>query len=227
MALEFDPAVSRYQAVSGYTKAAETGKAAEALEAGEAAKAEEAAKAGEANEAEAAEGKAQEKTDSVELSSDAKSVNKMSAEERAALVKSLKADQEYQMTRFVNMMTQTFQKQGITAKTAEDDSFWRMFSSGDLQVDQQTKAEAQEAISENGYWGVKQTSERIFQMAQALAGDDVEKMHEMQAAVKRGYEAAGKAWGGELPGIAGDTISAVDKMFEDYFAKAGKTEAAE
>ena len=30
MALEFDPAVNRYQAVSGYTKAAETGKTAEA-----------------------------------------------------------------------------------------------------------------------------------------------------------------------------------------------------
>ena len=142
-------------------------------------------------------------------------------------MKSLKADQEYQMTRFINMMTQTFQKQGMTAKSAEDDSFWRMFASGNLQVDAETKAQAQEAISENGYWGVKQTSERIFQMAQALAGDDPEKMKVMQDAVKRGYEAAGKAWGGELPGIAGETISAVDKMFEDYFAKAGKVDAAE
>ena len=142
-------------------------------------------------------------------------------------MKSPKADQEYQMTRFINMMTQTFQKQGMTAKSAEDDSFWRMFASGNLQVDAETKAQAQEAISENGYWGVKQTSERIFQMAQALAGDDPEKMKVMQDAVKRGYEAAGKAWGGELPGIAGETISAVDKMFEDYFAKAGKVDAAE
>lgn len=163
MALEFDPAVNRYQAVSGYTKAAETGKTAEASKTAESLKAGEAA---------AEEGKTQEKTDSVELSGDAKSVNKMSAEERAALVKSLKADQEYQMTRFINMMTQTFQKQGMTAKSANDDSFWRMFASGNLQVDQETKAAAQEAISENGYWGVKQTSERIFQMAQALAGDD-------------------------------------------------------
>lgn len=219
MALEFDPSVSRYQGTASYVKAAEAGKTAETAEAAEGAE--------KAAEAEAAEGKAEEKTDSVELSADAKSVNSMSADERAALVKSLKADQEYQMTRFINMMTQTFQKQGMTAKSAEDDSFWRMFSSGNLQVDQETKAQAQEAISENGYWGVKQTSERIFQMAQALAGDDVEKMHEMQAAVKRGYEAAGKAWGGDLPGIAGDTISAVDKMFADYFAKAEKTDKTE
>lgn len=215
MALEFDPIVNRYQGTASYVKAAESGKTAETTEAAEGAE----------KAAEAAEGKVEEKTDSVELSDDAKSVNKMSSEERAALVKSLKADQEYQMTRFINMMTQTFQKQGITAKSAEDDSFWRMFSSGNLQVDQETKAQAQEAISEDGYWGVKQTSERIFKMAQALAGDDVEKMHQMQSAVKRGYEAAGKAWGGDLPGIAGDTISAVDKMFEDYFANAEKAEA--
>lgn len=215
MALEFDPAINRYQAVSGYTKATETGKTAESAGAAKTA------------ETEAAEGQAEEKADSVDLSSDAKSINKMSAEDRAALVKSLKADLENQKTRFINMMTQTFQKQGMTAKTANDDSFWRMFSSGNLQVDQETKAAAQEAISENGYWGVKQTSERIFQMAQALAGDDPEKMKTMQDAVKRGYEAAGKAWGGELPGIAGETISAVDKMFEDYFANYGKTETEE
>ena len=203
MALEFDPSVGRYQGVASYTKAAESGKSTKAADVAE-------------GEKKAAESGA--------LSQDAKSVNKMSDEERAALVKSLKADQEYQMTRFVNMMTQTFQKQGMTAKSAEDDSFWRMFASGNLQVDAETKAAAQEAISENGYWGVKQTSERIFKMAQALAGDDVEKMHKMQEAVKKGYEAAGKAWGGDLPGIAGDTISAVDKMFEDYFAQAGKVE---
>lgn len=216
MALEFDPSVGRYQGVASYTKAAESGKSAKASDVAEGEK--------KAAESGAAEGSTEQKTDSVELSQDAKSVNKMSDEERAALVKSLKADQEYQMTRFVNMMTQTFQKQGMTAKSAEDDSFWRMFASGNLQVDAETKAAAQEAISENGYWGVKQTSERIFTMAQALAGDDVEKMHEMQEAVKKGYEAAGKAWGGDLPGIAGDTISAVDKMFEDYFAQAGKVE---
>ena len=56
-------------------------------------------------------------------------------------------------------------------------------------------------------------------MAQALAGDDPEKMKTMQAAVKKGYEAAGKAWGSDLPDIAGETIDAVNKMFDNYFGK--------
>ena len=159
----------------------------------------------------------EQKPDNVELSGDAKNVNKMSAEDRAALVKSLKADLDNQMNRFIDMMTGVFSKQGFTAKTAQNDSFWRMFSSGNLNVDMETKKAAQEAISEDGYWGVKQTSERIFKMAQALAGDNPEKMKEMQAAVEKGYKAAGKAWGGDLPEIAGQTIDAVNKMFENYF----------
>lgn len=217
MAIEFDSNVNRYQAVSGYTQAVKTGEAAASPDTESAKK---------AAEGEAAEGKAEQAADSVELSSDAKSVNKMSEADRAALVKSLKADLDNQMSRFINMMTQTFQKQGMTAKSAEDDSFWRMFSSGNLTVDLETKQAAQEAISEDGYWGVKQTSERIFKMAQALAGDDPEKMKQMQDAVAKGYEAAGKAWGGDLPDIAGQTIDAVNKMFEDYFG-GGKTEDGE
>lgn len=207
MALEFDPTVNRYQAVSGYTKAAETGKTAEATKTSQ-----------KAAEAEAAEGKAEEKTDSVELSGDAKSVNKMSAEERAALVKSLKADQEYQMTRFINMMTQTFQKQGITAASFQGDNFWKFMASGNYTVDAKTKAEAEAAISEDGFWGVKQTSQRIFDFAAALAGDDVETMKKMQAAVEKGFEQAGAAWGGELPSICGDTHTAVGKLFDEYYA---------
>ena len=211
MALEFDPSVGRYQGVASYTKAAESGKSTKAADVAEGEK--------KAAESGAAEGSTEQKTDSVELSQDAKSVNKMSDEERAALVKSLKADQEYQMTRFVNMMTQTFQKQGMTAKSAEDDSFWRMFASGNLQVDAETKAAAQEAISENGYWGVKQTSQRIFDFAKALAGDDVDKMKKMQDAIEKGFEQAEHAWGGSLPSISGQTHSAIGDLFSDYYAK--------
>lgn len=208
MALEFDPTVNRYQSVTNPVQTSKTNASSPAKTA---------EKTAESGAVESG-SKIKQEPDSVDLSTDAKSINKMSAKDRAALVKSLKADQEQQMNRFINMMTQTFQKQGFTAKTAENDDFWKMFSSGNLTVDWETKQNAIEAISEDGYWGVKQTSERIFQMAQALAGDDPEKMKEMQDAVAKGYAAAGKAWGGDLPDIAGQTIDAVNKMFEDYYA---------
>ncbi|MCI8994143.1 MAG: hypothetical protein HFI30_00440 [Lachnospiraceae bacterium] len=155
--------------------------------------------------------------DRVELSSDTKVTSKMSDSERASLVNSLKADLDNQMNRFTNMMVQTFQKQGITA-AAGSDEFWRTIASGNFTVDAKTKAEAQAAISEDGYWGVSQTSQRIFDFAAAVAGDDVEKMKEMQAAVEKGFQQAGQAWGGDLPSICGDTHTAVGKLFDDYYA---------
>lgn len=161
-------------------------------------------------------------TDRVELSKDT-DITKMSASDRAALVKSLKDDLNNQMSRFTNMMTQMFQKQGITASQAQGDDFWKMIATGNFTVDEKTKAEAQEAISEDGFWGVKQTSQRIFDFAQALAGDDVETMKKMQAAVEKGFEQAGVAWGGDLPSISGETHSAVTKLFDDYYASRGVT----
>lgn len=217
MALEFDPTVNRYQSVTTPVQTTKTNASAPVKDA---------EKTAESGAGESGGSKIKQEPDSVDLSSDAKSINKMSAEDRAALVKSLKADQEQQMNRFINMMTQTFQKQGFTAKTAEDDGFWKMFSSGNLTVDLETKQNAIEAIAEDGYWGVKQTSERIFQMAQALAGDDPDKMKQMQDAVAKGYAAAGAAWGSDLPEIAQNTLDAVNKMFEDYYA-GEKTDAAE
>ena len=158
--------------------------------------------------------------DRVEFSRDT-DITKMSDSDRSALVQSLKDDLNNQMSRFTNMMTQMFQKQGITASQAQGDDFWKMMASGNYTVDAKTKAEAQEAISEDGFWGVKQTSQRIFDFAQALAGDDVETMKKMQAAVEKGFEQAGAAWGGDLPSISGETHDAVNKLFDDYYAKQG------
>ncbi len=160
-------------------------------------------------------------TDRVEFSKDTKVTNKMSDSERASLVQSLKADLDNQMARFTNMMTQMFQKQGITGMSANGDDMWRRIASGNFTVDAQTKAEAQQAISEDGYWGVKQTSQRIFDFAYALAGDDSEKMKEMQAAVEKGFEQATKSWGKALPSISQDTHSAIGDLFDSYYEKAG------
>ena len=155
--------------------------------------------------------------DRVELSKDAKSVSKMSDSERASLVKNLKDDLNNQMSRFTNMMVQNFQKQGINFSMANGYDFWKMMASGNYTVDAKTKAEAQQAISEDGFWGVKQTSQRIFDFASALAGDDPELMKKYQTAVEKGFSQAEDAWGGSLPGICGDTHEAINKLFDEYY----------
>ena len=68
---------------------------------------------------------------------------------------------------------------------------------------------------------MKQTSQRLFDFASALAGDDVEKMKEMQKAMEKGFKLATKAWGKELPSISNDTLSAANQLFDDYYKSKG------
>lgn len=147
------------------------------------------------------------------------SVNKMSAEDRANLVSQLKADQEARQQSLINLVQNTIGKQAKAYGIAEGgDGMWRFIASGNYTVDAATKAQAQKDISEDGYWGVKQTSQRLFDFASALAGDDVEKMQEMQKAMQKGFKLATKSWGRELPDISKSTLDAANKLFDDYYA---------
>lgn len=149
------------------------------------------------------------------------SINKMSKEDRASLVQQLKADQANRQQSLLDIVNKTIGQQAgkftIASLTGDDDSIWKKFANGEFKVDEATRKQAQEDISEDGYWGVKQTSQRIFDFASALAGDDVDKMKEMQAAVEKGYKQATKSWGRDLPSISSDTLSATNKLFEDYY----------
>ena len=146
------------------------------------------------------------------------SINKMSAEDRAAFVQQLKDDQAAQKQSFLNMVTQMFQGQGKAIATAGDeDSLWKMLASGDFTVDAATKAQAQKDIAEDGYWGIAQTSQRLFDFASALAGDDVDKMKDMQAAMEKGFKQATGTWGKDLPEISQNTFNAANKLFDDYY----------
>lgn len=152
-------------------------------------------------------------------------INKMSQEERTALVEKLKAEQEERNNQLMNIVSQMLGKQANTANIASDD-IWKILAGGEFEVDAATKAQAQEDISEDGYWGVAQTSQRIFDFASALAGDDPEKMKEMQEAMEKGFKQAEKTWGKELPSISQETMNAARKLFDDYFASQEETTKA-
>lgn len=80
---------------------------------------------------------------------------------------------------------------------------------------------AKEDISEDGYYGVKQTSQRILDFAVALTGGDPDKIESMREAFKQGYEMAEKTWGGELPDICKQTYDAVFEGFDKMAEEAG------
>lgn len=141
------------------------------------------------------------------------------------LIAKLKADSDNRLQQLQSLVTNMFKKQGITIGTADD--MWKVLSSGNFTADADTIAKAKEDISEDGYWGVKQTSDRIFDFAQALAGDDEEKMKAMKKAVEKGFKEATKTWGKELPDISKNTYNAVMDKFDKYFSskKTDSTEA--
>ena len=134
------------------------------------------------------------------------------------LVNKMKADAEAHTKQLENIVQQLMTKQGQTFSIANDD-MWKFLASGKFEVDEATKLQAQEDVSEDGYWGVKQTSNRILDFATALTGGDPSKIEDMRKAFEKGYKQAEDTWGGELPEISKQTYDAVmkgfDKMAED------------
>ena len=156
-------------------------------------------------------------------------INRKSAEERSALVDKLKQDQATRQQQLANLVQQMLSKQATTFSFTidDEDAMWKFLAKGDYTVDAATKEQAQKDIAEDGYYGVKQTSERMFDFACALAGDDVDKMKEMQEAMTKGFEEATKAWGQDLPDICKQTLEAANKLFEEYYASKETTAVEE
>ena len=166
-----------------------------------------------------------EKTKQTDSKKEPYKINKMSKEDRAALVKALKEEVEARQKKFLDLVTQTISGQGQKISIADGnmDDIWKKLAKGDFKISEAAKKQAKEEISEKGYWGVEQTSKRLFDYASALAGDDVDKMKAMQAAMENGYKEATKAWGKELPEISKKTLAAANKLFDDFYKSKGVT----
>ncbi|MCR5735755.1 MAG: hypothetical protein K6G22_14200 [Lachnospiraceae bacterium] len=151
------------------------------------------------------------------------SINKMSKEDRDALITQLKADNDARINQMKNLVSEMLGDQVKAFGVAtDDDSIWKIFADGDLStVSEAAKAQAAEDISEDGYFGVKQTSQRLFDFASALAGDDADKMKEMQDAIEQGYKDATAAWGKDLPEISQNTLDATNSLFDEYYKAMG------
>lgn len=85
-----------------------------------------------------------------------------------------------------------------------------------VEIDDETRAEAADLVSEDGYFGVKQTSERILDFAKAVSGGDASKFEMLKEATINGFKAAEELWGGEMPQITKDTHDAVMAGFDAW-----------
>ncbi len=94
---------------------------------------------------------------------------------------------------------------------------------GDTSIDiaDLSQKEAQELISEDGYFGVKQTSERIFQFAVGVAGGDPSRIDAIKEGVEKGFNEALEAFGGTLPEISYETYDAVMEKLDNWVSESG------
>ena len=122
----------------------------------------------------------------------------------------LKADAEERTNSLRSLVEKMMTKQGQTiAKSGVLD-----FENGtnlaeifkNLEVDEETRLQAQKDTAEDGYWGAEQTSERILSFAKALAGDDPKLAQDMLKAIEKGFGEAAKAWGEDLPELSQNTM---------------------
>lgn len=134
--------------------------------------------------------------------------------DRTAIINQMKADQDAHMQTLQNLVSTMMGQQANAFGAATD--MWKFLASGNFTVDAATKAQAQEDISENGYWGVEKTSERILDFAKALSGGDVSKAETLRAAFIKGYKQAMGEWGRDLPDISSKTYDAVMEKFDKW-----------
>lgn len=141
-------------------------------------------------------------------------------------VDQMKAQLNSAQQKLFDTVNELLKKQGMQVQLGQ--GVWRTIAKGEFKVDAETKAAAIEAISEDGEWGVKKTSQRLVDFAKALTNSDPSKVSMMRDAFIKGYNAAADAWGGALPDISRQTYDATMKLFDEW-EKSGQedTEAKE
>lgn len=157
-----------------------------------------------------------------EKSSNTKKSNANTIYNKDAVVQKLKADQQSRADALQGMVEKLLNKQ----KGTFDISSGKVLTSGSnlaaqfrqaaSLADPDTIKKAQEDVSEDGYWGVNKTSDRLVSMAIALSGGDTDKADEMIDAIQKGFDKATKAWGEELPDISKQTLEATKQKMNDW-----------
>ncbi|MCK9492196.1 MAG: hypothetical protein M0Q24_08895 [Sulfurimonas sp.] len=77
-----------------------------------------------------------------------------------------------------------------------------------------SKDEAAELVSEDGIFGIKQTSERIANFVINGAGGDEDKLRAGREGMLKGFAEAEKMWGGKLPEISQTTMAKATEMVD-------------
>lgn len=145
--------------------------------------------------------------------------------ENQNIIAQLKADAEQRMSQLRSLVESMLTKQNDTFKigTLTDEKMYEMLRKGQVSVSPEVRAQAEKDIAEDGYWGVEQTSERLFSFAKAISGGDTSKLDKLIDAMEKGFKQATKAWGDELPDISKKTLEAAKEKLNNWAKQANES----
>lgn len=85
--------------------------------------------------------------------------------------------------------------------------------------------EASELVSEEGFFGVNKTSQRVADFVFGFAGDDLSILEKGREGIVQGFEDAKKMWGGELPEISYKTQAKTLELIDAKIAELKGTDS--
>jgi hypothetical protein len=88
-------------------------------------------------------------------------------------------------------------------------------------IDELSQNEAKELVSEDGFFGIKETSKRIADFVINGAGDSISMLKAGREGAMNGYKEAEKIWGGKLPEISQKTIEKTMELIDKRINELG------
>ncbi|MBE3606520.1 hydrogenase-4 component G [Campylobacter sp. RM13119] len=88
-------------------------------------------------------------------------------------------------------------------------------------IDKLNVDEASALVSEEGFFGITNTAQRLSGFVLSFAGDDLEKLQAAREGILRGFNEAQKACGGNLPEISQKTIDKALSSIDEKIASLG------
>lgn len=96
-------------------------------------------------------------------------------------------------------------------------------------ISQLNPEEAKDLVSENGFFGIEKTSQRVAGFAISISGNNIDSLKEARKGIVEGFEEANKLFGGKLPEISyktqEKTLELIDKKIAELSGGDKKVES--
>jgi len=140
---------------------------------------------------------------------------KISKDEATEIRAQISQNAQEMMMSSVSIQTNALSKQDDFAKLYEGfQSFLSGIGYEGKPIAELSQSEAAELVSEDGLFGIKQTSERIANFVINGSAGDEDRMHAGREGMIQGFKEAEAMWGGELPEISQKTMQAAIEMVD-------------